>query len=156
MLKGRVIYSGTAEGEALVASHPISFYGGVNPESGEIIERGHELQGESVSGRILVFPYGKGSTVGSYILYRLMKKGLAPAAIINEKCETIVAVGAIISGIPCVDMVDIAKIRQGSRLRISGARVWLQKDQLSEFRNRAYIGHSDRKNRRRDYERVDR
>jgi predicted aconitase with swiveling domain len=119
-LKGRVIFSGEAEGDALVTSQPISFYGGVDPASGEIVERGHELRGECVKGRVLVFPYGKGSTVGSYILYRLRKGGLAPAAIINEKCETIVAVGAIISEIPCVDRVDITKIGRGAKLRVSG------------------------------------
>lgn len=123
MLKGRVIFDGAAEGEALVASHPISFLGGVDPESGKIVERGHELHGESVEGRVLVFPYGKGSTVGSYILYRLSKNGLAPAAIINKRCETIVAVGAIISGIPCVDMIDITKIKPGARISVRGATV---------------------------------
>lgn len=123
MLKGRIIYKGTAEGDALVASHPISFYGGVDPETGDIIERDHELRGESLVGRVLVFPYGKGSTVGSYILYRLAKKGLAPAAIINEKCETIVAVGAIISSIPCVDRIDISKVKPGARIRIKGGVV---------------------------------
>jgi hypothetical protein len=122
-LTGRVIYEGRAEGDALVTSFPISFYGGVDPESGRVIEHGHELLGESVKNRILVFPYGKGSTVGSYILYRLSKKGLAPSAIINEKCETIVAVGAIISGIPCVDKIDIAQIKQKVRVRIDGATV---------------------------------
>jgi predicted aconitase with swiveling domain len=122
-LRGRVIYSGEAEGEALVTSQPISFYGGVDPASGVIIERGHELQGECVKGRVLVFPYGKGSTVGSYVLYRLSKSGVAPSAIINERCETIVAVGAIISGIPCVDMIDIAKIGPDARLSVVGATV---------------------------------
>jgi hypothetical protein len=122
-LKGRVIYSGEAEGDALVTSQPISFYGGVDPTSGEVIERGHELRGECVKDRVLVFPYGKGSTVGSYILYRLSKSGVAPSAIINEKCETIVAVGAIISGIPCVDMIDLTKIRRSARLRVVGATV---------------------------------
>ncbi len=122
-LKGRVIYNGEAEGEALVTSQPLSFYGGVDPASGSVIERGHELQGQCVKGRVLVFPHGKGSTVGSYILYRLSKSGLAPAAIINEKCETIVAVGAIISEIPCVDMVDIGKIGRNTRLRVSGPTV---------------------------------
>lgn len=122
-LKGRVIYSGEAEGEALVTSQPISFYGGVDPESGEVIERGHELRGERLKGKVLVFPNGKGSTVGSYILYRLSKAGAAPAAIINERCEPIVAVGAIISGIPCVDMIDITKIRRDARLKVAGALV---------------------------------
>jgi hypothetical protein len=120
-LKGRVIYDGRAEGDALVTSQPISFYGGVDPDSGKIVDRGHELQGQSVKGRILVFPHGKGSTVGSYILYRLSKNGHAPAAIINEQCETIVAVGAIISSIPCVDRIDIAKIGQNVRISVIGA-----------------------------------
>jgi len=124
-LKGRIIYGGEAEGDALVTSQPISFYGGVDPASGEVIERGHELQGECVKDRVLVFPHGKGSTVGSYILYRLSKSGVAPSAIINARCETIVAVGAIISGIPCVDMIDLTKIRRNARLRVVGATVML-------------------------------
>jgi predicted aconitase with swiveling domain len=122
-LRGRIIFDGKAEGDALVTSDPISFYGGVDPESGKVIERGHELQGECVMGRVLVFPHGKGSTVGSYILYRLSKKGLAPLAMINERCETIVAVGAIISSIPCVDKIDITKIRPNTRLKVVGATV---------------------------------
>jgi len=122
-MSGRVIFEGSAEGEALVTSSPMSFYGGVNPESGEVIERGHELQGQSVKGKILVFPGGKGSTVGSYVLYRLAKNGAAPRAIINSKCETIVAVGAIISEIPCVDRVDIGKIRTGAKVKVEGNSV---------------------------------
>jgi len=124
-LKGRVIYGGKAEGNALVSTQPLSFYGGIDPASGEVIERGHELRGECVKNRVLVFPYGKGSTVGSYILYRLSKGGVAPSAIINEKCEPIVAVGAIISEIPCVDMIDIRRIKPDDRLKVSGATVQL-------------------------------
>ena len=122
-LTGRPIFAGEAKGTALVSQSPMSFYGGVSPETGEIIERGHELRGESVSGRVLVFPYGKGSTVGSYVLYRLKKNGMAPCAIVNSKCETIIAVGAIISEIPCVDLVDIAKIPPNAEVRIGGADV---------------------------------
>ena len=122
-LSGRVIYGGKAEGIALVTASPMSFYGGVDPDTGEVVERGHELQGQSVKGRVLVFPNGKGSTVGSYVLYRLKKNGAAPSAIINSKCETIVAVGAIISEIPCVDMVDIHKISGGSRVSVDGGSV---------------------------------
>jgi predicted aconitase with swiveling domain len=122
-LTGRIIFEGKAEGAALVSSSPMSFYGGVDPDSGVVVERGHELQGQSVKGRVLVFPYGKGSTVGSYVLYRLRKNGVAPAAMVNVKCETIVAVGAIISEIPCVDMVDISKIKQGANTRVDGASV---------------------------------
>ena len=122
-LNGRAIYEGKAEGVALVSSAPMSFYGGVNPDTGEVIERGNELRGESVKGKVLVFPHGKGSTVGSYVMYRLAKNGVAPCAIVNAKCETIVAVGAIISEIPCVDMVDIGEIRSGARVRVDGASV---------------------------------
>lgn len=120
---GRVIYEGRAEGVALVSSSPLSFYGGVNPDTGEVVERGHELMGQSVKGKVLVFPYGKGSTVGSYVLYRLAKNGAAPAAIVNLRCETIVAVGAIISEIPCVDMIDIGKIRSGMEVTVEGNTV---------------------------------
>ena len=88
-LKGRIIYKGKAEGEALTTTQPISFYGGVDPNTGVVIEKGHELQGQSVKGKILVFPQGKGSTVGSYTLYRLKKNGAAPAGMVNRECETI-------------------------------------------------------------------
>ena len=117
-LKGRIIFKGKAEGEALVTSQPISFYGGVDPNTGVVTEKGHELQGQSVKGKILVFPQGKGSTVGSYTLYRMKKNGVAPVGMINKECETIIAVGAIISEIPCIDKVDISKIKTGDEVSI--------------------------------------
>lgn len=113
ILRGRVIHEGEAKGEALVTSQGISFFGGVDPETGIIIERGHPLEGQSIAGKVLVFPQGKGSTVGSYTLYRLKHNNLAPAAIINADCETITAVGCIISEIPCVDQIDIQMIETG-------------------------------------------
>ena len=109
-LRGRRIFGGKAKGNAMVSREAISFFGGVNPDTGVIEEEGHPLQGKSVSGRVLVFPHGKGSTVGSYTLYRMMKTGTAPIAILNRECETIVAVGAIIAEIPCLDQIDIEKI----------------------------------------------
>ena len=124
-LKGRIISKGTAQEEALVTSQPISFYGGVDPNTGEVLEKDHELQGKIVKGKILVFPTGKGSTVGSYTLYRLKKNGVAPAGIINRECETVVAVGAIISEIPCVDKIDISKIEAGDLIRIENDVVTL-------------------------------
>ena len=124
-LKGRIISKGKAQQKALVTSQPISFYGGVDPNTGEVIEKAHQLQGKSVKGKILVFPNGKGSTVGSYTLYRLKKNGAAPAGIINEECETVVAVGAIISEIPCVDKIDISKIKTGDLVRIENETVTL-------------------------------
>ncbi len=119
-LKGRIIYKGKAEGEALVTEMPISFYGGIDPNTGIVLEKGHQLNGQSVKGKILVFPQGKGSTVGSYTLYRMKKNATAPAGMINKECETIVAVGAIISEIPTLDKVDICKIKTGDRLSIDG------------------------------------
>ena len=124
-LKGRLISKGKGEGEALVTTQPISFYGGVDPNTGVVIEKGHELQGQCVKGRILVFPTGKGSTVGSYTLYRMKKNGTAPAGMINKECETVVAVGAIISEIPCVDKVDISKIKTGDRIFMEGSIITL-------------------------------
>lgn len=119
-LKGRVIRFGSARGEALKTGQPISFYGGVDPETGIVVERGHELEGEPIAGKMLVFPGGKGSTVGSYIIYRLKKNGKAPAAIINERCEPIVAVGAIIAEIPAVDQIDIGTIKTGDWIELDG------------------------------------
>ena len=126
-LKGRIISRGVAEAEALTTTQPISFYGGVDPETSEILEKGHELQGKRVKGKVLVFPTGKGSTVGSYTLYRLKKGGVAPAAIVNRECETVVAVGAIISEIPCVDEIDISKIKTGDTVRIENGVVTIKK-----------------------------
>jgi hypothetical protein len=125
-LKGRTIYKGMGEGEALKTTQPISFYGGVDPNTGVVIEKGHELQGQSVKGKVLVFPNGKGSTVGSYTLYRMKKNGTAPAGIVNRECETVVAVGAIISEIPCVDSVDISRIKTGDKVRIENNVVTVQ------------------------------
>jgi len=126
-LKGRIIYKGIVEGEALTTTQPISFYGGVDPETSKILEKGHELQGKRIKGKILVFPTGKGSTVGAYTLYRLKKGGVAPTGIINRECETVVAVGAIISEIPCVDEVDISKIKTGDTIRIENGVVTIKK-----------------------------
>ncbi len=122
-LRGRCIRAGRAEGEALVSREPIGFLGGVDPETGLVVESGHSLQGKCVAGKVLVFPTGKGSTVGSYTLYRMAKAGTAPAAIINAESEAIVAVGAIISDIPMVDLVDIGRLRTGDRIYIEGERV---------------------------------
>jgi uncharacterized protein len=119
-LQGRKIYPGTASGEALVTSMGISFFGGVDPDTGVVVEKGHELEGQSISGKVLVFPGGKGSTVGSYTLYRLKMNGVAPAAIINAECETITAVGCIIAEIPCVDHVPIDQLTTGRVVSVDG------------------------------------
>lgn len=127
-MKGRMINPGKARGEAMVSRTPIGFYGGIDPKTGVVIERGHELEGKSVKDKILVFPSGKGSTVGSYVIYGLKKNGVAPAAIVNRETEAIVATGVILSGIPCVDGIDIEKIKTGDKLIVDAdqARVELE------------------------------
>jgi uncharacterized protein len=124
-LTGRVIKAGRAKGLALVSPEPIGFLGGVDPESGVVVEPGHALEGQCVAGRVLVFPAGKGSTVGSYTLYWMARAGTAPAAIVNAQSEAIVAVGAIMAGIPMVDQIDIDLIHTGDRVRVDGEKVVL-------------------------------
>ena len=122
-LKGRPISRGQAEGEALVTNQSISFLGSIDPDTGIVVEKGHELEGKDVTGKVLVFPSGKGSTVGSYVMYQLKKNGTAPAAVINRSAEPIVAVGAIISDIPMVDSTEpdaVDTIRTGDRVRVDG------------------------------------
>ncbi len=121
--QGRSIYPGKVIGEALVTSQAISFFGGVDPETGIVVERGHALEGQCISGKVLVFPTGKGSTVGSYTLYRLKHNQRAPLAILNADCETIIAVGCIIAEIPCVDQLPIQDIPTGSLVEISSGQV---------------------------------
>lgn len=89
------------------------------------MEDGHELEGKCLSGKVLVFPHGKGSTVGSYVMYQLKKNNVAPAAIINRSAEPIVVVGAIISDIPMVDSTDpdpIEIIKNGDLVRVDGTK----------------------------------
>ncbi|HDN81483.1 MAG TPA: DUF126 domain-containing protein, partial [Methanomicrobia archaeon] len=117
-MKGRRISLGTAEGEAIVSKEPIGFYGGIDAKTGIVIEKGHELEGKCVKDKILVFPRGKGSTVGSYVIYGLKMNGVAPKAIINKETETIVATGVILAGIPCIDKIDIENIKTGDRLKV--------------------------------------
>jgi hypothetical protein len=110
-LKGRIIVEGRAKAEALVSCKPLSFLGGVDPADGKVTEKNHDLCGECIKGKVLCFPHGHGSTVGSYVLYSLAKKGLAPKAILNETADPVVVVGAIIADIPMMDQLDIKQIR---------------------------------------------
>lgn len=127
ILQGRVIREGQAEGQALVSPAAIGFLGGVDPDTGVILDPGHPLQGQSIAGKILVFPHGKGSTVGSYTILRLARAGAAPLAMINSSSEAITAVGAIIAGIPMVDQIDISRIHTGDRVRVEGGTVQVWK-----------------------------
>ncbi|HYA32566.1 MAG TPA: DUF126 domain-containing protein [Candidatus Bathyarchaeia archaeon] len=120
--KGRIIAQGIGEGPAVVTRQSLSFLGGVDPRQGIIKDPQHELHGTSIAGTVFAFPEGKGSTVGSYVLYQLKRNNKAPAAIINTLSETIVAVGAIISDIPLIDRLEVdpfAAINPGSHVLVN-------------------------------------
>ena len=123
-IKCHRVASGCAAGPALVTGQAISFLGNVNPETGVVVDPAHELFGECIAGKVLIFPGGKGSTVGSYVIYQLQKRGLAPVAMINLVSEPIVAVGAVISGIPLVDRVpeEVLKIKSGTIVNVDADR----------------------------------
>ncbi len=120
-LQGNCIVEGIVEGEALVTNDAISFMGTVDPKTGRIIERKHEIEGASIGGKILVFPSSKGSTGGSYMLYEVVKNGCGPLAIINIKAESVAVIGAIVADLPMVDGIDIAKIKTGDHIRLDAA-----------------------------------
>ena len=126
-IKCHRVACGCARGEALVTEETISFLGNVDANTGIVVDPAHELFGQCIAGKVLIFPGGKGSTVGSYVIYQLKKRGLAPAAMINLRSEPIVAVGAIISGIPLVDRVgeEILQTKNGTLVEVDadGERV---------------------------------
>jgi predicted aconitase with swiveling domain len=120
ILKCRKVVSGVAEGEAVVTKEPVSFLGGVNPDKGMVVERGHEAEGQVITGKIFVFPHGKGSTD-----YAMSKRKTAPNGMINVQAEPIIASGAAIGNIPLVDRLDqnpLEVIRTGDYVRIDADR----------------------------------
>lgn len=119
ILHGRGIVEGYCKAEALVSMKPLSFLGGVDPADGRVIEKGHDLCGECVKNKVLCFPHGHGSTVGSYVLYSLAKRRVAPKAILNQTADPVVVVGAIIANIPMVDKIDITKIKTGDMVEVN-------------------------------------
>jgi predicted aconitase with swiveling domain len=123
ILRGRGLVKGRAEGEALVSKQPISFVGGVDPDTGVVIEKGHELEGQSIKGRVLIFPFGKGTTYNPFALFAMKKRETAPAAIINVKTEEIVLTGAILAQIPFIDRLDqdpLRVIESGDYVKVDG------------------------------------
>ncbi len=96
----RGVYGGRAEGRLVVSPEPVSFLGGVDPESGRVRERSHPLEGVDISGKLLVLPRSKGSTVGCYVLYAMRKRGTAPAGIVCTEADELLVSGAVISELP--------------------------------------------------------
>ncbi len=125
-LHGKAIVSGVAEGEALLSKTPFSFFLDVNTDTGEIIEEGHEQKGKSIAGKVLIYPFGKGSSGDCLRLWRCANNGVAPLAIINVEPESIHVQGAIITNIPMVchlagDPLEL--IHNGDRVRVEGGLV---------------------------------
>ena len=126
LLQGRCIVEGQVEGEALVTNDAISFMGTIDPKTGYVIERKHEIEGACLKGKILVFPMSKGSTGGSYMLYELVKNGVGPLGIVNREAESIVVIGAIVSGLPMVDRIDISQIQTGDYIYLNATEGTVQ------------------------------
>ena len=121
MIQCRKISKGKGKGELITSTEPISFLGGVNPQNGQIIDPNHELKGEIIKDKVLFIPAGKGSTVGSYVIFQMMKNSTAPSAIICINAEPIIATGAIMSNIPMVDSPSqIDDLKTGVMVEVDG------------------------------------
>ena len=112
---GRAISPGKAEGVVLKLDGTFSFLGGVNASTGDL-----NAGGGNIAGKVFVFHSGKGSTVGSFVMYDLMVHGKAPIAVVNTTAETIVTTGAVISSIPMVDGIDIDILSNGDNIVVDG------------------------------------
>ena len=96
-IMGRAIIPGDTEGIAIVSRQAISFWGGINPDTGEIIDWRHDCSGQVIAGKVFVYPAGKGSSTSSAVLLESIKNGVAPAAIILAKIDPILALGSIVA-----------------------------------------------------------
>ena len=124
-LRGRKVVGGVAEGEALVTSQTISGWGGTSPMEGTIIERRHELRGESFAGKVLVFRGAKGSSGWSVTFHVARLAGKQPAALVFTEMTTKVALGAVVMHTPAVTDLDqdpMAVIETGDWVRVDGDR----------------------------------
>jgi len=124
IIKGRVISKGTVSGEALLSEDAISFSGGVDLD-GVIVENQHPLKGQSLTGKILVFPALKGSAAGMWMLYRLALKGKAPIGLVVREADAILTAAAIFGEIPTMDHFDqdpLTCIKNGDAVRVDTAK----------------------------------
>ena len=96
-MEGRVLVEGSATGAALVLDEPLSFWGGVDPATGEIIEATHPQRGEIVTGRILVMPWGRGSSSSATVLAESIRLRTGPAGIVLSEPDEIITIGALVA-----------------------------------------------------------
>jgi uncharacterized protein len=126
---GRSITAGVVEGEAMVSREPMSFSHGLDPKTGDVSDSNHEWLGKNVKGKVLIFPYGKGSTTGGLYILEAAKRDNAPAAVVNVETDPVIAGGFILAKvfydkeIPVVDRLDknpTETIRNGDVVRVDG------------------------------------
>lgn len=126
MREGRTLAPGTAEGETLVLDEPLSFWGGMDPASGKLIDAHHPQRGELLAGRVLVMPSGRGSSSASSVLAEAIRTKTGPAAILLLEPDPIVALGSMVAaelyGESCpvvvLEVADYKRLRTGTRLRV--------------------------------------
>jgi uncharacterized protein len=133
---GRFFVAGAAEGAALVLADPLSFWGGVKVESGEIVDRSHPDCGKNVAGKILVMPSGRGSSSSASVLAEAIRLGVAPAAILLARPDPILTVGALVArslyGRVCPIVVcAIDGVATGDRIRITVASAGVAEAHIS-------------------------
>ncbi len=124
--QAKVLVEGSSSGTALVLAEPLSLWGGLNPDTGEIIDRRHPQAGQTVTNRVLVLPSGRGSSSASSILLEAVKQGTAPAAIITSETDGILALGAAVARemydrsppVLVLSGNDYGKIQTGQQLEI--------------------------------------
>lgn len=126
MAEGRTLAPGAAEGEALVLDEPLSFWGGMDPVTGAVIDAHHPQRGEVLTGRIVAMPSGRGSSSSSSVLAEAIRTGTAPAAILLEEPDPIIGLGSVVAselyGTSCpvvvLDAADHEGLRTGVRIRV--------------------------------------
>lgn len=127
LMQGKVLVAGSAQGELLYAAEPLSFWGGYDPASGEVIDRRHPLSGAIAAGRVLAIPASRGSSTTAAVLLEAVRAGTAPAAILTAGVDTFLALAAIVAdelygrALPVVALApaDFARLAGGGRVRIA-------------------------------------
>lgn len=126
MLHGRVLVAGEASGEVLACNEPLSFWGGYDPNTGEIIDRRHPLSGEPSAGKILAVPASRGSSTTTAVFLEAVRQGNQPAAILTACDDTFFALASIVADemygrpVPIVALspMDHARLRSGDRAEV--------------------------------------
>jgi hypothetical protein len=126
-MRGRPLVAGEAQGEALVSAEPLSFWGGYDQHTGEIIDRRHPLSGQVAAGRVLVIPASRGSSTTTAVLLEAVRLGKAPAAMVTHGVDHFFALASIVAGemygkpvpIVALEADDFATLRSGDWVQVA-------------------------------------